>query len=71
MMDIYLTEADGYPVQGAWSTFDKAVAQLVRKFGIDVDELKPDPREPNVWKAPGDMGMQDVYITKMTIDKEE
>lgn len=69
-MDVYLTEASGYPVQGVWSTYDKAVAQLIRVFGIDVDELRPDEDDHNVWWAPGDMGMMRAYITKKTVDEE-
>lgn len=67
-MEVYITEADGYPVINAWSTFEKAAQELVDKFGIDIDELKPDPREANVWSAPGDMQMQKAYVTKRTID---
>lgn len=69
-IEVYLTEADGYPVQGVWSTFELAKAQLVDKFGIDTDELIPDKRETDVWSAPGDMGMMKVYITKKTVDQE-
>lgn len=67
-MDIFITEADGYPVLNAWSTFALAAQELVDVFGIDIDELKPDPKETGVWKAPGDMQMQNAYITKRTID---
>lgn len=69
-MDVYITEADGYPVTGVWTTFDKASAHLVKRFGIDTDELHPDKDEIDVWKAPGDMGMMNAYITKKTVDKE-
>lgn len=67
-MDVYITEADGWPVINAWSTFDKAADELVEKFGIDKDELKPEPREADVWSAPGDMQMQKAYVVKRTID---
>lgn len=68
-MEVYITEADGYPVQGVWSTFDLAAKQLVEKFGIDIDELEPVDGETNMWSAPGDMGMMSVYVTKMIVDK--
>lgn len=67
-MDIFITEADGYPVINAWSTFELAAEELVAMFGIDMDELKADPKEAGVWKAPGDMQMQNAYITKRTVD---
>lgn len=67
-MDVYITEADGYPVINVWSTFEKAVEELVTMFGIDTDDLKQLPKEPNVWSAPTDMNMQCGYVTKRTID---
>ena len=66
-MDVYITEADGYPVINVWSTFDAAVRELVDMFGIDTDDLKKLPDE-DVWSAPTDMNMQCGYVTKRTID---
>lgn len=68
-MEVYITEADGYPVQGVWSTFDLAAEQLVAKFGIDTEELTPVKDEVDMWSAPGDMGMMSAYITKRTVDE--
>lgn len=67
-MDVYLTEADGYPVINAWSTFEKAAKELFDMFGVEISDLVPDPKEAGVWKAPTDMQMMNAYITKRTID---
>lgn len=66
-MDVYITEADGYPVINVWSTFEQAVQELVEIFGIDVDDLHQLPDE-ECWSAPTDMNMQCGYVTKRTVD---
>lgn len=67
-MIVYITEADGYPVINAWSTFEQAVKELVDMFGIDKDELKPVKDEAGVWAAPGDMQMMQAYVVERTVD---
>lgn len=67
-MDVFITEADGHPVINVWTTFDKAVQELIDMFGIDTDDLRQLPDEPLVWSAPTDMNMQCAYVTKRTLD---
>lgn len=66
-MDVYITEADGYPVINAWATFDDAAQELVEMFGIDKEELKPVEDEAGVWSAPTDMQMMNAYVVKRTV----
>lgn len=66
-MDVYITEADGYPVINAWGNFEDAAQELEDMFGIDKEELKPVPNEAGVWAAPSDMQMMKAYVVKRTV----